>query len=1028
MSWLDDLMGAASTGGRIVADLASEGIRSLDEYAKARAEARADEARWDDIDDRLEKAALEAWKKIESDEHEPEDPKGLVYDPFDMVSAMGYRERPSAFTYQAMDMVGRGVPVVADVIKVRTTQVQMFCQRPEDRHSPGMRCRLRDWQNQEMTEAAQKEAALLEEIILNTGYAHKDRPHESRKTLKQFAGLAIPDSLIFDQVNFEIVRDRKGEPSYLRLLDPSTIRLLDPGEYNGDDQPFAVQVIDGSTVADFTREELAFCTRQGRTGLKSYGYGLSELETLVREITGFLWGMDYNRKFFCASGNELVQTDSGLMTIPTLLAKNGDARFRIWNGFTWREARAYKTGDKPAVRTQLWNGLELTTSQKHRFRTVDPDTGHATWTRQEALEPGTTYVLTDTSVSNPEMDPEILRVGEVYPSDRVNSRHFRVTEALVDDPEFWELLGFALGDGFWPSGEPGCGHMGIYPHYEKDNFLFDRFLAVCERHGINAKLSQINQHMTRADGEAGYPAIHVHHVTFLRWLTDLGFRASSDGKRIPEVLYQCPAWVRAAVMRGLWSADGHRHAHRTGYATPTLHVTDRRLRKDVLTCMWSLGVAVNETGTGWDRKGEIRAQDIDAFVDKIGYLQPYKNEDIRRSKRSKDRWDCLAPETGIMVADLVAEHPDWLKLSINDRAFASKVRSGVSRLSRPRACRWLTELDVEIPEVLRYHHVLVDVIDEEPTSIIPMFDIEVFDDHHAFLANHIAVHNTQGSAQKGILNFKGSVPDKHLKAFRRQWYAMLSGVSNAWKTPITNAEELQWINLQLSNRDMEYSAWMDFLIKIICARYQIAPEEVNFAYGNTGQSQAMGTAPIEEKLKASHDLGLRPLVWWFFEQLNLHLVQKINPDFEVVPVGLDQQGFDAETDLLTKQQHVFLTVDEARERVELEPIGEERGGHLILDPTYAIYLQQKEAQELQQQQMEEAQQQAAQAGGGAAQQGAVQLGPPGQQPSASGQQPDPGDFGVGLAQAQGAGLDKSEVPALDSEGSPRHVRYIAPLQ
>ena len=203
---------------------------------------------------------------------------------------------------------------------------------------------------------------------------------------------------------------------------------------------------------------------------------------------------------------------------------------------------------------------------------------------------------------------------------------------------------------------------------------------------------------------------------------------------------------------------------------------------------------------------------------------------------------------------------------------------------------------------------------------------------------------SNGSSTKGVLNFKGTIPDRHLQAFRRQWYAMVQGVENAWRTPITNADEIQWVNMQLSNKDMEFSSWIDFLIKIVCARYQIAPEEVNFSYGNSGQSQAMGTAPIEEKLKASKDLGLRPLVYFFFNVLNSHWLQRIDPDYEVVPVGLDSKGVDAETDLLMKQTKIYLTVDEAREAVGLEPLGDGKGG-VILDPTWLQFYQNEQAQE-----------------------------------------------------------------------------------
>lgn len=497
MGFQDDLRKGLSNAFRLGRATALDGAAALADWTEEQHRARA--AR--ELDATLAKAAAEAKRRGatgDHDLHDPRrDPKSIAYNPFDAVSAVSHRERPSALTYQAMETIGRSVPVIADIVNVRTNQVKMFCAIPEDRYSPGFRVRHVNWRNSTPTAKQKAKAAELEEVLLHTGYHDPQVPDDSTP-LGEFAQMFLHDSLHFDQGNFEIVPDRKGRPSYITCVDASTIRLLDAAHRSSGD-PYAVQVVDGSIVTDFTAQELAFCVRNPRSSIHSHGYGTSEIETLVKEITGFLYGMEYNRKAF-----------------------------------------------------------------------------------------------------------------------------------------------------------------------------------------------------------------------------------------------------------------------------------------------------------------------------------------------------------------------------------------------------------------------------------------------------------TNGSTTKGILNFKGGgMPEKQLQAFRRHWYAQVAGVSNAWRTPITSAEDLQWINLQMSNRDMEYSAWMDFLIKIACARYLIAPEEVNFTYGNAGQAQAMGQAPIEEKLKASRDLGLRPLVRWFFDQMNRNFIQRIDPEYEAVPVGLDEKGREAEAELLEKQTRVFLTVDEAREHMELPPLGEDKGGDVILNPTWLQYQQQK---------------------------------------------------------------------------------------
>lgn len=488
MGWRDDL----ARGARAAARAAATGLSRLADEAETRTAARA-------ADDYIEKAARAAAAAGRTGEHDPAaDPKALGFDPFDLVAAMGYRDKPTNLSYEALERVGRSVPVVADVVRVRATQVATFCKVPEDRHAPGFEVRLRD-RKAKVTKAVETRADELTQMALRCGWVQHDSPFE-QQSLQTVARQLTEDSLIYDQATFEIIPDRKGDPSYILPVDASTIRLIDPGVRKRND-PYAVQVVSGAIVSDFTPSELAFCVRNPRTGIRSFGYGVSETETLVREITGFLWGIEYNRKVF-----------------------------------------------------------------------------------------------------------------------------------------------------------------------------------------------------------------------------------------------------------------------------------------------------------------------------------------------------------------------------------------------------------------------------------------------------------SNGSTTKGVLNIKGgAISEKQMQAFRRQWYAMVSGIANAWRTPITNAEGLEWVNLQMSNRDMEFSAWLDFLIKVVCARFLIAPEEVQFSYGNTGQSQAMGQAPIEEKLKASRDLGLRPLVYWLFDSLNRWWIHRVDEDFEIVPVGLEAQGEQAEASLLKEQTGIYLTIDEAREVVGLKPLGDDKGGDAILNPTWVQWMGQKAA-------------------------------------------------------------------------------------
>lgn len=233
---------------------------------------------------------------------------------------------------------------------------------------------------------------------------------------------------------------------------------------------------------------------------------------------------------------------------------------------------------------------------------------------------------------------------------------------------------------------------------------------------------------------------------------------------------------------------------------------------------------------------------------------------------------------------------------------------------------------------------------------------------------------SQGSAAKGLLNFKGAISEKQLQAFRRHWYQMLTGVQNAWRTPITNAEEIQWVSLQNSNRDMEYNAWMDFLIKVACGMYSMDPVEVNFKYGNTGQKSGMTEANNKEKITESKERGLRPLLRFLATCINQSILWPMNESFTFEFVGLDAKTQEEQAELDLKRVKSTTTVNELRAEEDKPPID---GGDIILDPVFAQFQQMKQQQE----QMEQ-QQEAMEAQGGFP--GGEEGGPPGGPPKKGG--------------------------------------------
>ena len=199
---------------------------------------------------------------------------------------------------------------------------------------------------------------------------------------------------------------------------------------------------------------------------------------------------------------------------------------------------------------------------------------------------------------------------------------------------------------------------------------------------------------------------------------------------------------------------------------------------------------------------------------------------------------------------------------------------------------------------------------------------------------------SQGSSSKGMINITGDISPEHLESFKRQWLAQASGVSNAWKTPILNSENIQWIPLNQTSRDMEYGGWLEYLVKTACAVYQIDPAEINFDI-RSGTAQApLFESSNEAKEKLSRDKGLKPLLRGIEDDLNTNIIWRINENYCLVFVGLDAKTPEQALDMDIRRMQNFETVDEVRVKNKKPPLGGLVGGL----PANPILLQAKMAE------------------------------------------------------------------------------------
>lgn len=190
---------------------------------------------------------------------------------------------------------------------------------------------------------------------------------------------------------------------------------------------------------------------------------------------------------------------------------------------------------------------------------------------------------------------------------------------------------------------------------------------------------------------------------------------------------------------------------------------------------------------------------------------------------------------------------------------------------------------------------------------------------------------TNGAMPKGIIRASGNISQPKLMEFRQQWQTQVAGVNNAHKTPILEADKMDWVDLQKSNRDMEFSKWQEYLIRVACALYKISPQEV-IEFQNSAPHLFEGNQ--KSKIDFSKEKGLTPILRFKQNNINKYLISEIDPNYEFVFTRITPEDEKEVLEADIKKVANIETVNEVRKRRGLKEL---EGGDLILN---GIWMQQ----------------------------------------------------------------------------------------
>ncbi|QFP93375.1 UNVERIFIED_ORG: portal protein [Xanthomonas phage Xoo-sp15] len=231
---------------------------------------------------------------------------------------------------------------------------------------------------------------------------------------------------------------------------------------------------------------------------------------------------------------------------------------------------------------------------------------------------------------------------------------------------------------------------------------------------------------------------------------------------------------------------------------------------------------------------------------------------------------------------------------------------------------------------------------------VAMNHLQYHENTELFNARYFA----QGGTTRGLLHIKTGQDQSNqaLQAFRREWTAMFSGINGAWKIPVISAEDVNFVNMTQSSRDMEFEKWLNYLINVCCSIYAIDPSEINFpnrggATGSSGNSLNEGST--KEKHRSSKDKGLEPLLKFIEDAINKYIVAQFGERYLFSFVGGDVQTEREIIEILAAKAEIGLTINDVRNELGLPPI---EGGDTILNGVHVQRLGQIMQKEMMEQQ------------------------------------------------------------------------------
>lgn len=241
-----------------------------------------------------------------------------------------YFDKPGAMNFQMLRAMAEATPLISSIVITRVRQVMRFCAPQESGEGPGFTIRHMD-KDHKITASEKESVQLLTKFFQNCGWEWNPRQRRrlKRDDFPSFMAKSVRDSLVLDNapIETEMKRNKSLGIDGFYAVDGASVYLVNELDYEGEDELFACQVVNGQIRAAYGYDDLILVPRNPRSDVLVGGYGMSELELLVKIVTGFLNALQVNLDGF--NKNSIPR---GFMTLIGNYGEQDLAAFkRFWN-------------------------------------------------------------------------------------------------------------------------------------------------------------------------------------------------------------------------------------------------------------------------------------------------------------------------------------------------------------------------------------------------------------------------------------------------------------------------------------------------------------------------------------------------------------------------------------------------------------------------------------------------------------------------------------------------------------------------